>query len=169
VDGELQYTSVQSMFARFVGDKRLLQIPITRASLSWTWNAGALAASDIDLRGRDDIGVQGDLAMSADSRLSGQLWVGLRPVYLKSFMGLGNAVFNRDADGLRWARVNISGTAKKPKQDLSSQLMGQLSKHPLAVFGLAGKMASWYVGDWFGAAEEWKKPARAKGDVEIAQ
>jgi hypothetical protein len=60
---------------------------------------------------------------------------------------------------LRWARVKVSGTAKDPKQDLSAQILGQLHKHPLALFSLSGKLISWYVGDAFGAGEEWKRPA----------
>ncbi len=167
--GELAYTSVQSMLARFVGDKRLLQIPLTRASFSFAWKAGALTISKIDLRGADDLGVQGDLALSADGRLSGLLWVGTRPVYLKSLLGLGKAVFTRDAEGLRWARVTVSGTAKAPQQDLSKQVLGQLPRHPLAFLGLAGKMASWYVGDWFGAGEEWKRPAGSPPDVDVGR
>ena len=169
VNGQLAYTSVQSMVARFVNDKRLLDIPLTRASFSWTFNAGALAVTNIDLRAGDAFGVQGNLGMSADGQVSGVLSVGIRPDYVGSLMGLGNAVFKRDDEGLRWAKVTVSGTTKKPKQDLSSQLMAQLPKHPLVVFGLAGKMASWYVGDWFGAAEEWKRPKRTNPDVVVGR
>ena len=159
VDGELRYTSVQSMLARFVKDKRLLDIPLTRAAFLWKWNAGALTVTNIDLRGGDDIGVQGGFTLSRAGQLSGQLWVGIRPAHLKALLGLGDDVFLRNDAGLRWARVNLSGTAKDPKQDLSSQLMAQLGKHPLSVFGLGGKMASWYIGNLFGAEDEWKRPA----------
>jgi hypothetical protein len=158
VQGELRYTSVQSMLARFVKDKRLLDIPLTRASFLWSWNAGALTVDSIDLRGGDDLGVQGNLALSRSGKLSGLLWVGIRPVHLKALLGLGDNVFRRNEAGLRWAQVNLSGTAKEPKQDLSSQLMGQLKHHPLSIFGLGGRLTSWYVGDLFGAADEWKRP-----------
>ncbi len=158
LNGELRYLSVQSMLARFVNDRRLLELPLTRATFSWTWNHGALAVSNIDLRADETLGVQGDLALTKSGKLSGLLWVGTKPVYLRSLMGLGDAVFFRNADGLRWARVTASGTAKEPKQDLSSQIMGQLHKHPLAFLSLSGKLISWYVGDWFGAEDEWKRP-----------
>jgi hypothetical protein len=157
VNGMLESTSVQSMFARWVKDPKLLEIPLTRASLAWTWNAGALTVSNLDLRGGDDLGVQGALAVGRDGALSGELWVGTRPRYIKTLMGLGNAVFTRDAEGLRWAHVRLSGTAKDPKQDLSAQIMAQLHKHPLALFGLGGRLISWYIGNWFGAGEEWKQ------------
>ncbi len=159
VRGELRYSSLQSMLARFVNDKRLLEIPLTRASFSWTWNAGAMTMTNIDLRGGDEVGAQGDLALSKSGQLSGQLWVGTRPKYIQSLLGLGDAVFTRNAEGLRWARVKVSGTAKDPKQDLSAQLLDQLHRHPLAIFGLSGKMVSWYLGNAFGAEDEWTRPS----------
>lgn len=158
VSGELTYTPVQSLFARFVNDPRLLRIPLTRAAFSWNWDNGGFAISGIDLRGADDIGVRGNLAANRAGEMSGTLWVGIKPVYLKSLMGLGDAVFNRNEAGLRWAKVEISGTVKKPNQDLSSQLMAQLGKHPTALFGLAGKLISWHIGNLFGAEDEWKRP-----------
>ncbi len=159
VNGELSYTSVQSMLARFVGDKRLLDIPLNRASFTFYWDNGALSVDQIDLRGADDIGVEGSLAMTRGGALSGTLWVGTRADYLKTLAGLADAVFTRHDEGLRWAKVHVSGTAKEPRQDLSKQLMAQLSEHPTALFSLSGKLISWYVGDaLFDAGDEWKKP-----------
>jgi len=158
VDGVLKYTSVQSMFARWVKDKSLLQIPLTRASLSYVWSAGALDVNDIDLRGADAFGVKGALALHPDGTLTGDLNIGLRDRYVKTLMGLGEPVFSKDAEGLRWAHVTVGGTLKKPKQDLSKQLIGQLGSHPFAVIGLGAKLVSWTVGNWFGAAQEWRRP-----------
>jgi hypothetical protein len=158
--GQLSYTPVQSMFARFVKDKRLLEIPLTRARCVYSWVDGTLAITGIDLRGADDIGITGDLTMDKSGGISGTLWIGTKPVYLKSLMGLADGVFTRKEAGLNWAKVTISGTAKEPKQDLSQQLMAQLGKHPLTVLGLGGKMVSWYVGNIFGEADDWKRPEK---------
>jgi hypothetical protein len=158
--GQLSYTSVQSTFARFVNDRRLLTIPVTRARCVYSWVNGTLAITEVDLRAGDDIGITGNLTLSQSGTVSGTLWVGTKPVYLKSLMGLADGVFTRNEAGLRWAKVTISGTSKEPKQDLSKQLMAQLGNHPLTVFGLGGKMASWYVGDIFGADDDWKKPEK---------
>ena len=68
-------------------------------------------------------------------------------------------VFKKKDDGLYWAQVKLSGTLKKPGQDFGSQVMAQLSKHPEAFVPLGCKLVSWYIGDWFGAAKEWKRPA----------
>jgi hypothetical protein len=156
--GQLRYTSVQTMLARFVNDRQLLEIPLTRAHFSYDWTDGVLAVTGIDLRGADRIGIRGDLAINRSGNIAGELLVGTRPGYLKSMAGLGDAVFSRDDAGLRWARVKVSGTIKKPEQDLSEQLAAQLRKHPFALLGLSGKLISWYVGNLFGAEDEWKRP-----------
>ena len=165
VNGELKDTSVQSIFARWVKDKALLKIPLTRAALTYVWSAGSLTVSDLDLRAGDAFGVTGGLALAPDGALSGELSVGLRDEYVKTLMGLGDAVFTRKADGLLWAKVKVSGTLKKPKQDLSARLIAELPSHPFAAIGLGGRAVSWMVGNWFGAAQEWKKAQSAPGVV----
>jgi len=158
--GQLTYTSVQSAFARFVNDRRLLEIPLTRARCVYSWVDGVLAITGIDLRGGNDIGITGDVTLDKAGAISGTLWVGTKPDYLKSLMGLADGVFTRNEAGLRWAKVTISGSAKEPKQDLSKQLTAQLGKHPTALFGLGGKIVSWYLGNMFGAEDDWKRPEK---------
>lgn len=157
LNGQLSYTPFQRMLARFVGDRELLIMPLTRAELAWTWDGGKLDVHDLNLRAGDRLGVKGGLAVN-DQKLSGRLWIGTKPAYLDWFSGLGNAVFNREEEGLRWARVDLGGTVKKPTQDFSSQLLAQLATHPLAIVGLSAKLISWYVGDWFDEAKDWQRP-----------
>jgi hypothetical protein len=159
LNGELSYTSIQSLLARFTNDRRLLDVPLTRARFLWNWDRGNLSVTDIDLRGRDQLAVQGSLQMKPDKELSGVLWIGTKPVYLKSLGGVADAVFVRSRDGLVWAKVTVSGTTKKPQQDLTSQVVTQLKKRPFVVLGLGFKLASWYMGNLFGAGDEWKRPA----------
>jgi hypothetical protein len=158
--GELSYTSVQSMLARFTDDRRLLQIPLTRAHFAWAWDHGSLTVSDIDLRGLDELGVQGTLHMSLARKLSGTLWVGTDPAYLKALDGAADAVFLRHADKLVWAKVTVSGTTKRPKEDLTAQVIMQLKSRPFVVLGLGFKLASWYAGNLVGAEDEWKRPPK---------
>jgi hypothetical protein len=165
VSGELRYTPFQSLLARFLNDRALLQMPLTRASLAWTWNGRELEVHDLDLRAGDRLGVTGDLTVAPDRTLAGTLWVGTRADYVARLAGLGNAVFYRSGDGLKWAKVRLSGTTKKPQQDLAAQLLAQVPRHPSAIFALGFKGISWYVGNWFGAEKEWQRPA--KGNVEV--
>jgi hypothetical protein len=166
VSGQLSYTPFQSLLARFLNDRTLLELALTRAKVDWTWSGKRIAVTSLDLRAGDRFAITGDFVVAPDRSLGGTLWIGTRPEYVKRLAGLGEGVFFSGHDGLRWARVNLSGTAKKPQQDLASQLMGQLGHHPLAVFSLGFKGISWYVGNWFGAEKDWQRPANA--DITVA-
>ena len=165
IKGELSYTPAQSVVARFLGQHPLLVLPLTRTQLAWTWDQGAINVKQIDIRGGNDLGVKGDLAINSKSDLSGQLWIGAKPEYLEWLPDAETTVFARHDDGLYWARVKLSGTAKKPGQDFASQVIAQLVKHPTALVGLGVKVVSWYVGDWFGAQKEWQRPQVASVEV----
>ncbi len=166
IDGQLSYTSPQSLLARFLNQRPLLVLPLTRTDLSWTWDQGAMTAKDIDIRGGNDLGVRGNIAISESMSLSGVVWIGAKPEYLTWLPDAEDTVFKRKEDGLVWARVQLSGTARKPGQDLTGQVVSQLVKHPAALVGLGAKVVSWYVGDFFGAAQEWQRPA--KKDVVVS-
>jgi hypothetical protein len=159
VAGQLRYTPFQSLLARFLNDRALLQMPLTRASFSWVWSGKKITVTGLDLRAGDRLGVTGDFVVAPGGALAGTLRVGTRADYVARLAGLGEAVFDRSGDGLKWATVRLSGTVKKPKQDLASQLMAEVPRHPTAVFALGFKGVSWYVGNWFGAEKEWQRPA----------
>jgi hypothetical protein len=161
VSGELRYTPFQSLLARFLNDRTLLKLPLTRASFSWKWGGKRLTVSDLDLRAGDRMAVKGGFVVAPDGTLSGTVRVGTRAADLARLAGLGDAVFRFPGDGLRWAEVRLSGTVKKPQQNLASQLIDQLPRHPSAVLTLGFKALSWYVGDWFGADKDWKRPNAA--------
>ena len=165
LDGELQYTSVQSLMARFLNQRSLLTLPLTQLQLSWIWNNGNLNVSGIDIRAGDDVGIKGAVDIDNSKKLSGLVWIGTKPEYLQWLPDAEKTVFVRNEDELVWAKVKISGTTKKPGQDLSTQIVRQLTRHPLAMVGLGFKVISWYVGDWFGAAKDWKRPPVASVEV----
>ena len=48
------------------------------------------------------------------------LWIGTKPEYLTWLPDAEKTVFMRHEDGLVWAKVKVSGTLKKPEQDLSA-------------------------------------------------
>jgi len=133
-------------------------MPLTRTQLTWKIDQQQMNVNDIDIRGADALGVKGDLAIDPAQKLSGLLWIGFKPDYLTWLPDAEKTVFTHQEDGLAWAKVKLSGTTKKPGQDLGTQIVMQLKKHPLALAGIGVKMLSWIVGNWFGAAEEWKRP-----------
>ncbi len=165
LNGELQYTKTQSLLARFLNQRDLLKIPLTRAQLTWTMSDRDLSVKGIDVRAGDAFGVEGDLDADDMKGLSGIVWIGTKPEYLTWLPGAEDSVFVRKDDGLVWAKVHLSGTLKKPQQDLSTRIIDQLKRHPLAIVALGGKLVSWYVGDLFGEQKNWQRPATPNVEV----
>jgi hypothetical protein len=165
MNGEVQYTPAQSLLARFLNRRELLKVPLTRLQLSWALGDRDLSVQGIDIRAGDDFGMQGDLKESDAEGLTGGLWIGTKPDYLRWLPDAEKTIFTRNDEGLVWARVNVSGTLKKPRQDLGTQVIAQLKRHPLALLGLGGKLVSWYVGNWFGAQKDWERPQTPSVEV----
>ena len=115
INGQLTYTSVQSALARFFKQRPLLELPLTRTNLSWTYNDGAMTAKDIDIRGANDLAIKGNMAVDKDLSLSGTLWVGAKPEYLTWLPDAQTTVFKKKDEGLYWAQVKLSGTLKKAR------------------------------------------------------
>jgi hypothetical protein len=165
LNGELQYTSPQSMIARFLNNRDLLKMPVTRMQLAWTLDDRYITVRGIDVRLGNDVGVEGELTSDDEKGLSGVVWVGTKPEYLAWLPDAEKTIFTRNDEGLVWAKVKVSGTLKKPEQDLTTQVITDLKRHPLAIIGLGGKLVSWYVGNWFGAQTEWERPATPSVEV----
>jgi hypothetical protein len=66
--------------------------------------------------------VEGAGSITPD-RLDGNLLVGLSPKILGWIPGAQDKVFVEERDGLRWTKVNISGTPTQPKEDLTKRLI----------------------------------------------
>jgi hypothetical protein len=81
-----------------------------------------LDLSDIRASYQDQIRVEGAGTITAD-RLDGNLLIGLSPKILGWIPGAEEKVFVEQRDGLRWAKVNISGTPDQPKEDLTKRLV----------------------------------------------
>lgn len=158
IDGNVEYTSPQSLLARFLDQRRLLQEPLTRMQVTWSLDNRDVSVRDIDIRLGDDMGVKGDLDSDDEKGLSGHLWLGMKPQYLTWLPDAEKLIFTRSEDGLVWAPVKVSGTLKKPQQDLTGKIVDDLKSHPLALLGLGGKALSWYVGNWFGEQQKWQRP-----------
>ena len=165
VDGVVTYTSPQTMLGRFLNQRGLLEEPLKKMQLTWALDERDVTVRDIDIRLGDDIGVKGDLASDDEKGLSGKIWIGMKPEYLQWLPEAEKLIFTRNEEGLIWAPVNVSGTLKKPKQDLSGKIVDDLTSHPWALIGLGGKVVSWYVGNWFGEQQKWERPPTKNVEV----
>jgi hypothetical protein len=81
-----------------------------------------LELSDLRASYQDQIRVEGAGIITPD-RLDGNLLIGLSPKILGWIPGAEEKVFLEKRDGLRWAKVNISGTPDQPKEDLTKRLV----------------------------------------------
>jgi hypothetical protein len=81
-----------------------------------------LELSDFHATSGDQIRVEGSGAITPD-RLDAELIVGLSPKILGWIPGAEEKVFVDQRDGLRWARVTISGSPARPKEDLTQRLI----------------------------------------------
>jgi hypothetical protein len=87
-----------------------------------TYHERELDLSDIRASYQDQIRVEGGGTIAPD-RIDGSLLIGLSPKILGWIPGAEEKVFVEERDGLRWAKVNISGTLDQPKEDLTKRLV----------------------------------------------
>jgi hypothetical protein len=87
-----------------------------------TYHEREVDLSDIRASYQDQIRVEGAGTIAPD-RIDGSLLIGLSPKILGWIPGAEEKVFVEERDGLRWAKVNISGTLDQPKEDLTKRLI----------------------------------------------
>jgi hypothetical protein len=72
----------------------------------------------------------GTVTIAKDGALSGRLQLGLTDPYLKWLPKATTTIFNATDGDYHVTAVNVSGTTKKPQQDLSARVMKLLAKSP---------------------------------------
>jgi hypothetical protein len=103
--------------ARFSGLKDV-QIDSIQAHVQY--KEQQLDMSDIRATSQDQIRVEGSCLITPD-KLDGELLLGLSPKILGWIPG-AEKVFVDQRAGLRWAKVSISGSPERPKEDLTQRL-----------------------------------------------
>jgi hypothetical protein len=106
--------------AKFGG---LNDVRIDSIETHFKYHEHELQLSDIRASYQDQIRVEGAGTITPD-RLNGNLLIGLSPKILGWIPGAEEKVFVEERDGLRWTKVNISGTPEQPKEDLTKRLIG---------------------------------------------
>jgi len=123
---------------------------LQRASLQWRQDGEGLRIDRIDVLAPGRAGLRGSVAIGSDGRLSGTVLAGLPESSLTWLPDATKTVFAEQKDGLFWATVEISGTEKKPENNLTEQILAQLEKHPIALAELGVRGLSWWIGDELG-------------------
>jgi hypothetical protein len=110
-----------------------------------TFKEGAMAAENIKIECENVFRLEGTIHLAKDKTLSGELQLGMTDPYLKWLPTARAHIFTRDDGPYHFTTIKISGTSKKPVQDLSSRVISEISKSP----GTGFKLFFNQVGDWF--------------------
>jgi hypothetical protein len=140
----------QKFISRFLKNRSYDDLVLQRASLRWAQDNKGLRIDQIDALAPDRAGLRGSVAIDSAGNLSGTVFAGLPESSLAWLPDATKTVFAEQKDGLFWAAVKISGTEKKPENNLTAQILAQLEKHPVALAELAVRGLSWWIGDEFG-------------------
>jgi len=109
------------------------------------WKAGAISVENIEVECDKVFRLTGAITIASDKTLSGQVEFGLTEPYLRWLSTGRTAIFTRDEGPYHFATIHFSGTAQKPKQDLSVRIANEVGKSPALML----KLFFDQVGEWF--------------------
>lgn len=117
--------------ANYTNTKRYHSLALNEAHSDWQWQDGRLSLENFTIASEGAIRAEGEITIDGD-KLDGTMRLGLPPSVVEKIPGASTEIFTTEERGLRWASVRISGTTKKPKEDLSSRMITAASLHILA-------------------------------------
>ena len=109
------------------------------------WKEGSIVAKNIDIESDGVFKVTGTVTIQKDKSLTGELELGLTNPYIAWLPELKTDIFYRADGDYHMTTVHVSGTAKKPQQDLAPRVTQEISKHPFVALKLFFNSAS----EWF--------------------
>jgi hypothetical protein len=152
--GELQGFRFQAFLDRFLKSGAYTKLTIQRAACTWKQDGTGVYLDNLDVLASGQAGLRGAVHLAPDGRLTGTVLAGLPASSLTWLPDATTSVFPREEDGLHWCTIKLSGTVEKPENNFTTQVLGQLKKHPLALTELALRGLSWWLGDLLGTAHE---------------
>ena len=105
-------------------------VPLDVCETEVKLDQGAISIEHIDVESKGIFKLVGNVRMAKDKTMSGEVELGLTDPYLRWLPSLEPDVFNKIDGQYHWTTVRITGTSKKPQQDLSARLTSELAKHP---------------------------------------
>lgn len=135
-NGVLTALPVLDRLAAWSGVERFKRLVLDRAETQVVIRDGEQVFDSIVLATHGLLHLQGRLIVRGD-QLDGQFWLGLTPETLRWLPGASQHVFTETAPegppGLRWTRVQLTGTRQAPREDLSQRLIEGVGKAVLAL------------------------------------
>jgi hypothetical protein len=163
VDGVIRNNRFLQTVARFFKDEIFLELPLDEASLDYEWKGGSLKLTNINIESYRRAAVRGHLEIQPEARtIQGTIQFGLMPRNLRWLPNDGSRVFGIEDEGYRWATVNIAGTLRRPRQDLTPAVVSDLLRDPPALMWMLVRAASWWLGDVLGTYDGQPDPRRRR-------
>lgn len=133
-NGVLTALPVLDRLAAWTGVERFKRLVLDVAETQVTAGPAEQVFDPVVLASHGLLRLQGRLALRGD-QLDGQFWLGVTPETLRWLPGASEHVFTETAPdgppGLRWTRVNLTGTRQAPREDLSQRLVEGAGKAAL--------------------------------------
>jgi hypothetical protein len=120
-------------------------LKLSVCKLDLEFKEGAITAKNIEVQCDGVFRLTGQITIQKDQTLTGEVQLGLTDPYIAWLPTARQDIFNTDDGPYRTTTVHLSGTAKKPQQDLSTRLTTELSRHPFVALKLFFNSAS----EWF--------------------
>lgn len=121
-EGGLQNIAALDRLAAYAMAPQLQQIRFEQASAAFEVEPGSFAINNLRLAATSALKIEGQFTVGEGGRLQGVLNLAVPPGLLSKLPGAEEKVFQRGADGLLWTPIRLSGTWKKPEEDLSERL-----------------------------------------------
>jgi hypothetical protein len=97
---------------------------------------GAMTLSNLEVECKGVFKLTGTVTLAKDKTLSGELHLGMTDPYIQWLPTAKTALFTQEDGDYHVATIHVSGTAKKPVQDLSPRVEKELEKSPLTAVKL---------------------------------
>ncbi|MBK1881387.1 hypothetical protein JIN85_03105 [Luteolibacter pohnpeiensis] len=121
-NGKLTALPVLDALAAYADTRRFRELILSEAHTDWKKDANGITLNNLVLESEGLMHLQGDLNIH-DEKLDGLFRLGLAPGTLSTIPGAETTVFQPGEKGLLWTTLRITGTTKKPKEDLTNRLI----------------------------------------------
>ena len=121
-EGVVQGLPFLDRLAAYAGTARLQQLSFEEAKAKVSKEGDSWEVLDLELFDEGLLRVEGTVKGQGQA-LSGRLEVGVPPGLLAHIPGAEEKVFLPGKKGMLWATVNLSGTMRSPKEDLSERMI----------------------------------------------
>jgi hypothetical protein len=119
-----------------------LALKICRVGVRWDESVVTLENIEVECEGV--VRITGTIKITHGQELDGEFELGLTDSYLRWLPTAREDIFVRHEGAYYFTTVHLSGTVRKPEQDLSERLVKEVDKSPLLALKLFfGQLANW--------------------------